>query len=428
MTMSNIEKQLEEEKKRIDEMKAPPEFEIRLRKALDTTSRKPVRISTRWKTIVATLLLALLVGYNLNGLAYYGKKNLGFDELITGTLKDLNEAGMGQSIGKTYQLENGVELTIDGLMSDSNQMIIYYTLSDPNGIVDSLSYIFNPSKITGFFTDSTYEGGNGIINESENQFKGIMEFEPPSAFSKKLTLHFWQQFENGQMKDGEITFPYDPNKAMKAEIKQSINQTVEVDKGSIEFDSIEASPMVTVIKGTLDVENFDRLHQAFDEVALIANGKEVMLKGRNIRTSPLGTKFELTFDALPQPLDSLELDIKKFVGYQPLNETIILKNNQKVDLAGEKLEINSVEIASNGVEIIILTKESVLLDEVYIESNNEKIELQATKNQTLEKLQDGTIMKKRTLVFDTTKQPEKLIIGGLHYMKPYNIKVDIPVE
>ncbi len=219
-------------------------------------------------------------------------------------------------------------------------------LTNPNGVsdTDTISEIFNPSKITGLFTKSNFEGGMGQENEDRTEFKGMMDFEPPSPFAKKLTLHYWQHLNNGQMNEGEISFPYDPNKAMQTEIKQSINKTVKVDKGTIYFDSIVASPTLTVIKGSLRVENFGRLDLALHGIELLANGKSVEIKGSGSGSSLKGRSFEVRFDALPSNLESLELNVKEFVGYKKLNQTIALDDitDEAIGIGGAELWINNV--------------------------------------------------------------------------------------
>jgi hypothetical protein len=427
--MSDIEKRLEEEKMRIDAIETPLDLEDRLRQALLST-RKPSRRPVIWKTLTVAMVLFLLVGYHFNALAYYGKQILGFDEVITGTLKDLNEAGEGQNINEQYQLGNGVELTINGIMTDANRMIVYYTVKDPKGLKDTFSDIFNPSKITGMFTSSFFEGSSGELSDDGTELKGMMDFEPPSPFAKKLTLHYWQYMTNGQTNEGKISFPYDPNKAMQTQIKQSINKTVKVDKGTIHFDSIVASPTLTVIKGSLRVENFDRLHLALHGIELLANGKSVEIKGSGSRSSLKGRTFEVQFDALPSNLESLEINVKDFIGYKNLNKTITLekKTDQSIDIGGANLWIKNVSLTSNGIEVTIVTEETVLLDEVSIGDKTDKTPLETTINQQETKEMGGKVIKKRTLLFDTTKMPELLNIGGMHYIKNYDKKIQIPMK
>jgi hypothetical protein len=428
---NNIERVLEEEKKRMDPIESPLELEDRLRKALDNT-RKPKRVPVIWKTLAVAMILFIFVGYHFNAFAYYGKQILGFDDMITGTLKDLNNAGKGQKIEKSFMLGDETKLTINGIMTDANRMIVYYTVSNPNGVSGSetLSEIFNPSKITGLFTKSNFEGGMGRENEERTEFKGMMDFEPPSPFAKKLTLHYWKYYENGQMEQAKVTFPYEPNKAMQTEIKQSINKTVKVDKGTIHFDSIVASPTLSVIKGSLKVENFDRLDLALHGIELLANGKSVEIKGSGSRSSLKGRSFEIRFDALPSNLESLELNVKEFIGYKKLNQTIALKDisDESIDIAGEDLWIKTVSSTSNGIEITFVTEETVLLDDVSIGDKTGKTPLETTINQQETKELEGKVIKERTLLFDTTKMPEYLHIGGMHYMKIYDKKFVIPIN
>ena len=79
-------------------------------------------------------------------LPYYGKKIFGFDEVITGTLKELNNEGMGQIIEKQTKLEDGTDFIINGIITDANQLILYYTLTNPNGIDEHTEMSFRPSK------------------------------------------------------------------------------------------------------------------------------------------------------------------------------------------------------------------------------------------------------------------------------------------
>lgn len=429
--MTRIEKQLEIEKEHIDEMVAPPDLEGRLRKALDGV-RMPARKRAIWKYAAVAILLFSLIGYQFNAVAYYGKKILGFDDYITGTLKDLNESGKGQSVEKTYQLDEDTKITVNGLMADENRLIIYYTLTNLNGVEEAYNNLFKPKKVTGLFTNAMYEGGSAIINEAGTEMKGSMDFEPPSPFSRKLTLHFWQGVYNGQMKEAKFTFPYNPNEAMQTQIKQSIKKTIEVDKGTITFNSIVASPTLTVIRGSLNVENYDRVPLALHGIELLANGKSVEIKGSGSGGMTLKghTKFDIRFDALPEQLQSLEIDMKKFVGYRNIEGAVSLKqiDHDPIDLGGQELWIRNVSQTSNGLEVTIATDEAIMLDDVSVGNKEVQTPLKTTIKQTYVKVKDGKMLKVRTLVFETSENLETLFIGGIHYMKPYNQKIEISLD
>src|SRR5690606_29066579 len=212
---------------------------------------------------------------------------------------------------------------------------------------------------------------------------------------------------------------------------QNIKKTVKLDKGKITFNSIVASPTLTVIKGKLDVDNLDKVQLDLHGIELIANGKQVDIIGSGHGTTLLGGKeFDVRFDALPQPLDSLVLNVKEFVGYKEINQAIYLQkmDDEPINLDREKLWIKDITTTTNGLEVTIVTGESTLLDGVYVESKNKKTSLEKTINQTLLKENSGQLLKERTLVFDTREMPETLFISGIRYIKEYNKKIDIPVK
>lgn len=430
ISMNDLEKRLAEEKRKLSTLKAPDELEAKLKNALDQTPNRKRRVPPLWNVAAAAILLMILVGYNYNAFAFYGKKMLGFDEVINGTLQHLNEEGMGQIIEKQMTLADGTELTIDGIMSDANQMIVYYTLANDNGIEDVVRDSFQPRKITGFLTNSHVSSGVASMNEEGTLAKGTFMFDPASAFSKKLTLHFWERLENGQLKETSLTFPYNPNKAMQTQVKQSIKKTLTVDKGKITFDAITATPTLTVIKGTMNVANHDRVSTPLHGIELIANGEPVEILGSGTKSGVRGYKFDIRYDALPKDLESLQLVMKKFVGYQTLNEKLSINKSaeQSFKIGDKQLDVKNISTSSQTVEITISTDEDVMLDGVSIETGSEITPLKTTVNQDFVKEEDGRILKVRTIVFETTDFPDYLIIEGMHYTKEYNQIIDIPVN
>jgi hypothetical protein len=426
--MKEIEERLNEEKERIGSMAAPADFEARLRSALDAnSSRKPKRTVPYFKIAAVAVLCFLMIGYHYNAVAFYGKKIFGFDEVINGTLKDLNENGMGQIVSEKRTLADGTEMTIDGIMTDANQLILYYTLANPLGVDEDSSNVFFPNRITGFLTSANVEGGVAQMNDAGTELKGTMHFEPVNPFAKKLTLHFLQGNEN---REESITFPYNPNKALQTQIKQSIKKTIKVDKGTLTFKTITATPTSTFIDGTMDVSYFDRIQLGMGGIELIANGKVVGKLGNSVGTSLTGTKFDLRFDALPEQLDSLELVVKEFIGYKPLEEKIPLTSREEihVDLEGHDLWIKGVSATERGIEITFATEATLLLDGVSIESKSKVTPIKTTINQIEKKQEDGRILNERIMVFETKSMPEHLLIEGIHYVKQYNKKIEIPVR
>ena len=419
--MNEIEKQLADEKKRLEEIKAPDELMGRLRQTLDQA--QPPRRKKRfpkWGIAIAAVLLFSIVSYNYNAFAYYGKKMLGYDELMTGTLAQLNEDGNGQEIGKEVRLSDGTTLYLDGMVTDENQFILYYTVSNPNGLDDS-SYF---SQITGFLTHSNPTNGTFETNEENTKIKGIQSFDAVSPFAKKLTVEY---FTDDNRESGEITFSYDPKQAMQTELKQSIREKVNVDTGTIHIDSIIATPSRTTIKGKLKGDHFDRIQLGFNGVKLLANGKQIELTGSSYHSGLVGQTFEIYYDRLPTEVDTLEVVVDTFVGYEKVNESIALNgaSKQVTTVDGKELLISTLEKTADGIQLTIATEPNLLLDGVSIEKNGKVIPLETTLRADIVDRENGEQYKKRVLLFKTGELPDTLVIDGIYYAKEYGERIQL---
>ncbi|WP_153730972.1 DUF4179 domain-containing protein [Sporosarcina obsidiansis] len=421
--MTELERQLVEEKKRLDEVTAPEELEGRLRAALEKMPKRKKSRMPHWVSVTAALLVLSLVAYQYNAFAYYGKKLLGFEEIMSTTLAELNESGNGQTIDKKVLLADGSELTVDGILTDENQFVLYYTLSNPKGLKEDISFM----ELTGLFTHSFSRSGTSTTNEEGTELKGMWTFEPVSPFAKKLTLEFHDSTSQDWV---EVTFPYNPSAAMRTELKQSIKKSVQVDQGSIRFNSITATPSQTTIKGKLKVDNFDRIPLGFYGVKLLANGMPYEQISGGVTSAINGNVFTIDYDALPKDLDSLAIAVDTFVGYKQVDETIFLHSRKETsaDLEGEEVIIRKMEVTSEGLEITVVTEENILLDGVAVQVNDYKVPLQTTLKQEYVSTESGKENKERVLLFDTEQLPDAILIKGLHYEKKYHEVIDIPLR
>ncbi|MDV2884512.1 DUF4179 domain-containing protein [Alkalihalophilus pseudofirmus] len=429
--MNELEKQLSERKIELQSTTAPPELEGRLRDALSTIPPKKAKpLKLMWRLSAAALFFIILVGYQFNGFAYYGKKFLGFDGLNSGTLNQLNEAGMGQNVDEQIVLEDGSILTIDGVMTDANQLIMYYTVSNEEGLDEESIHTLHLHHISGFLTNSNASSGTSTFHENHTEIKGLMRFDPVSGFAKNLTLTLHEYIEDSPLIEKKITFPYNPNLAMQTQLKQPINETLKVDQGQITFTSITATPTSTFIEGKLNVDNYGRLNQDFAGLELIANGKPVIRSGSSSRSDIRGYTFDIRYDALPENLETLELKMKRFVGYEGLNQRVDLDSfvGETIDLNGKRLQIKEINRAEDELHLIIATEDDVLLDGVTLISEEASIPLSTTLNQTYTADENGYEWKVRTLVFKTAGDADALHIEGMHFMKEYDLSVEIPIK
>lgn len=436
--MERIEGLLDDERERMTAMHAPEELEGRLRQALDQAPDRSHRSkASRWTIAVAIAAIVISVGgYNYEAFAYYGQRILGFDKVMTGTLKEVNAAGMGQTVDQHVVLQDGTELVVSGLMADANQLILYYSLRNPDGIAKQMQDSFRLSQLTGFLTDSYMVSGTTTINDEQTELIGLASFDPVNAFAKQLTLHYAEQTDDQHMLMGSLTFPYHPKQAIQTQVQQSIKARVAVDQGTITFGSITATPLSTVIKGTWNVRELDRVRLPFDGIELLANGKPVLMEGSGFSNSVRGRTFELRYDTLPKDLESLQLVVRTFPGYEKTDTRVDVTHGLQaeaqadgpISVGAQELWIKQVKTTDEGTEITLVTEDDVLLDGVSLETKEGTTELRTTIDQTEIEREDGRILKERTLLFDTNGQPETLHIRGVHYRKTYDKAVNIPLD
>jgi len=436
--MQEVEKILNEEKIEMDQIEVPVELEERLSNALKDKSVLKRR-SNSWVTkAAAACFIIILVGYNFNTLAFYGKRLMGYDKVMNGTLKQLNELGKGQVIGKSYTFKNGVVLMLDGIMIDENQLLAFYSVKGPESSVIDSSTMSEYLSIKGMSRTYNMQSGQGEIDDKNNEVKWIASFEAPRFYEKTLNLEV-DLTQDNILEKGNITFKLDRDKAMGYTLKKTLNKTLKADKTKVRFESITASPTLTVISGSIqnifelakDQISGERIRPNDIEVNLVANGKEIAGQGGGMSTNLNGIKFHKEFDALPQELQSLQIHLKSFSIDRDVNKQVDLNKddeNKRIQIEGQDLEINKIYESKGSAFITITTKESTILTRVYLDVDGKRTELEETIESNLIKQKDGIILNTRTLHFPKTGEDYKLIIERMTYTEAYNKMIDIPIN
>lgn len=432
--MSKIEEMLKGKKHQIEKLEVPDELEERLRGALDKVEPKRKSKSKLIVKIASLIIAVLLIGYNGDTLAFYGKKLIGFDEVMTDNLKDLNELGKGQIIDTSYTFKNGIKVTLDGIMLDDNQLLMFYTIKDPKGNVDNIDIEHNP-YIKGLIGTYDMGSGEGRRNEENTEIKWKAQYDKPYFFEKSLEWRF-TLVQGNERESGEIQFTLDRNKAMGSSLKKTLNERIKIDQGEISFHSIVASPTTTYIDG--EIQNiFELAKDEFSgegfrptalDIRLIANGEEMQMQSAGMSTDMKGITFDNNFDALPKELKTLQIKLVSFGSNNKVNETIDLTRNEKnktVEILGRKMEINNVYDKEGKTYVTITTKEDVVLSEVYMIIDGKTIELKETSQGNHDKKSDGTITYTRTLCFEGSGDKLTLEVKGIKYNKIYNKTIDI---
>jgi hypothetical protein len=73
-------------------------------------------------------------------------------------------------------------------MLDDNQLLVYYTINNPEGKLD-IGEIGSMLYIKGMVNDYMMNSSQGLIDNSESQIRYIASFEPPYFFEKGLSFN-----------------------------------------------------------------------------------------------------------------------------------------------------------------------------------------------------------------------------------------------
>lgn len=422
-------------KQTVNSVQAPQELESRLRDALQKVPTKKRKVN-RAKLGVASAAAALLLFtgmYQYPALAYYGSKLFNREELSYMNFSALAEEGYGQKVDKSIKLDDGTVITVNGVISDDNAFLMYYTIERASGSVydEHGSHRYHPLFLKGFMTNSNpNHGSGGLAGDDERKYQGIYRFDPVSPFSKTLTVTFREWLDNGKPAEHSITFDFEANKAMKSIVKADISQSIKVDEGTIHFDSITASPTSTIVKGyyKMDYEGSPRYPGS---IMLYVNNIEMKpwsQSGRNSGSESENADFDLEFDVLPtDEINNLYLVLKSFPGQHKVEEPISLRNpsDRSIKVGPEKLWIRSVTPTDKGYDIVIARKQFVHLEKenLSVKAEGATVPVSRISDEKPWDLKNGNILWEQTYSFNTKEKPELLLLEGFDYIETYNTKI-----
>lgn len=433
--MDNLEKMLKDKKNELDKLEIPEEMEFKLKNSLDNIPNRKRKFNVKVK--VASLVIAvLIIGFNVDSLAYYGKQLIGYENIMDGTLMELNKLDKGQIIDKSYILKNGTEVILDGVMLDDNNLVAFYRIKTLTGDIENGQNNVRVNMEDKF--GKTYTGGgSGLISPDSTEINWIMTYEKPKFFKKNMILKI---YSNDSNEIGEIDFKLDRNKAMGHTLKVNINKDIEVDQKRIKLESLMASPISTVIKGkiqdTMDflIEEIKGERFMFETIglSLIVDGQEVPVKSSSISSDIKESKFDITFDALPKDGKEIEIRLNSFGGNHDVKEKLGLTKgdiNKKIQILDQDISINKVYESEGNTYVNITTNEDLVLSRVFLSIDGEKIEVEKTLPGTDEKIvyydeiakEDKVAIKhNRTIEFKGVGEELELDIQRIRYKKTYD--------
>ncbi|MDV3429634.1 MAG: hypothetical protein LIR50_22000 [Bacillota bacterium] len=397
--MKSMEEQFKIKKEQLKAIEVPEELEESLNNALKSRHRENRNFFIRHKTAASLIIILLIFSiYNFDVLAYYGKKIMGYDKVVYGSLKDLNELGEGQQIGKSYTYKDGSEVILDGVFLDENKLVVLFrtTNEDWKGKTN-----FNGPTITSLFRVSSFCGGERKYDEIKKENSWIAEFPPPNILDRYLTLSISSKFS---LEEGKIKFKIDRSKVIKGEVNQNINKSIEADGIKYNFTSLSASPLSTVIKGNIEAgtkkklftEGIDgetrklviELYQTY-----IKDGEEITEKvegtgcGMSYEDGSIHVNYE--FNGLKKNLKQLKLKVLKTEDMKVIDKEIKI-NSKTNNINIDGVKISDVKIENGDTEITFITDKDITFTAGLMISGNEAKLIK----QSSDSMGGGTLIKK----------------------------------
>ncbi len=352
---------LGEKGRAVREMAVPEELENRLRGSLQKKRRKKP-----YGLLAAALVALLFMTYNFSAIAYYTRQFMGFDNIMDGTLQDLNELGKGQIIGRGCTFSDGTEFILEGIMVDGNQLIAFVTESFP----ESREYLSaRPLSIKGFLKRYRQHGGVSEFSADHTTAKSIYYFDPPGPLARNLAVDLFY-LNGGVAEKGRIAFSLDRNKAMGFFIKEKIGRTIMLGGNSrLRLDTVTVSPTMTSIEGILELSGdhappdpdsgyLDYLGLEM-ELKLFADEREVKPRGGHMGGHAGKYKFSVGFDTLFADVSSVEIVLTGLSAHQEINKAVELSSGEQnllLDLEGNDIVLKRLDISDSSATLIFLTK------------------------------------------------------------------------
>ncbi len=396
--MNDIEKALRNKKAEFERIETPAEMESLLKQALQG---KKKRIS--YRPVAAILITVLIFTYNFDVIAYYGKRFAGYDQITIGALNKLNEEGRGQEIGKSCSFSNGASVTIDGIMFDDNELLVFYKLQTSSGKLEEIIqaglpwFSIHGLKPMGYH----YTSGEGIIVDDQTMtFIDTME---PIMFYEKWLRFDIQMMVNGEPEIQSVSFTLDRDRAMERTAKLMLNAEAVLGDCRVVFDEFTASVMSSMIKGRIIPQSDEALerynpgtaegsmeipHLVYD---IVSDEGEVMQFSGGQSASGGNITFTGRSDALPKDFKTLQIKNIREETMKTIDKAVVVSTGTKDMRVSEDLIINNVyrnsedlciSVSSRGIPVIGLFRGEEQLEQI----NEEEFKLEAESTEPVERV------------------------------------------
>lgn len=268
--------QLNAMKEHVEQLAIPADIDEAIRQGIRAgRARRRLRMRTRMASYAACLLLIVMMAtirYSPTVAAYVGDipglrslvQLIHYDKGLQLAL----ENDFMQPVGLSDE-QDGVKLTVDGVLADESRVIVFYTFENRDGQhsafdIQSVKLANIPNASSSF--------GTSHFNEDWDKRQGTIEFyiHDDAGIPEKLEL----EIKTSRVTESDsvtstwkFAITLDKNKIEGQKTVYSINQTVTVEGQRITFGTMTVYPTRIGLEVTYDPSNTKKLF-AFDDIRI----------------------------------------------------------------------------------------------------------------------------------------------------------------
>ncbi len=268
--------QLHAMKEQVEQLAIPSEIDEAIRQGIRAgRARRKRRMRTRMASYAACLLLIVMIAtirFSPTVAAYVGdipglRSLVQFIHYDKGLRLALENDFM-QPVGLSDE-QNGIKMTIDGILADESRVIVFYTFDN----VDGQPSVFDIQSVKlANFPNASASYGTSSFNEDWERRQGTIEFyiHDDTSIPERLDLEFMTS-KVTEFSSNELTWkfdiPVDTNKFEGRKTIYSINRTVTVEGQRITFGTMTVYPTRIGLEVAYDPSNTKKLF-AFDDIRI----------------------------------------------------------------------------------------------------------------------------------------------------------------
>lgn len=378
------EKELNNYKQKIDEQPLPPGLDDAIRSGIIKAKRaKNKRNYLKWSTLAAGILLVVLltsvrVSPTVASFVSQFPGMKGIVELIH------YDKGLSDAVENDYIVElnvsdvkNGLGFTIDGMIIDETQMILFYTIENFTNNIDYVT--MNNIKLiaedgrTGLNAGISYGGFHrDLLDKGSSQGKINVSFSEETIIPETLTVSVGFDIKDGTGKklslpNQEWTVSFDIDHSTFIGLKKEfvLNETVSFADQQVTFNKVVIYPTRMVIDVNIFEQNTMQLFH-FDDLKITnEKGEEWFATTNGVIASKISDyewKLYLESNYFHEAKE-LYLEASSIRAVRKEEVEVIIDINQKTIINGPVgLTVHSLESNSNNHNVELLLKTDKELD------------------------------------------------------------------